>query len=118
MFDESCTEGLVDEKAGKHEKRRTWHVEQRAYRIGQDVVETRPPAIRPHVAEGGHDAISDNGFEIIRDAREGIEADWSLDVGRIDVDQIIGTCARNVSKCGFREIAVRIEEGEPLAGRK
>jgi len=65
------------------------------------------------VSEGRYDAVGDDRLEIVRHAREGIKAGGSVDVGRVDVDKIVGASARNVGKCGFRKIAVRIEESKP-----
>ena len=70
------------------------------------------------MSEGRYDAVGDDRLEIFRHAREGIKADGSVDVGRVDVDKIVGASARNVGKCGFRKIAVRIEESKPFPGRE
>ena len=51
-------------------KRGAGHVEQGAHGVGEDVIEPRPPALRPHVAKGRHHAIGDDGLEIIGHARE------------------------------------------------
>src|SRR5208283_5574751 len=71
---------LVDEQTGEHEQGRTRNVEERAHRIGENVIEPWPPAVRPHMPERGHHAVGDDGLEIVRHAREGIEADWPLEV--------------------------------------
>ena len=65
VLDELHAERLVDQQAGEHQQRGAGHVEQRAHRVGQDVIEPRPPALRPDMAEGGDDAIGDDRFEIL-----------------------------------------------------
>ena len=63
--DELHAECLVDQQAGEHQQRAAGNVEQRAHRVGQDVIEARPPALRPDMAEGGDDAIGDDRFQIV-----------------------------------------------------
>ena len=65
LLDELRAKGVVDQQAGEHEKGRAGHVQQRAHRVGEDVIEPRTPAVRPDVAEGGHDAIGDDRLEIV-----------------------------------------------------
>ena len=65
MVDELYAEWLVDQEAGEHQQCAAGDIEQRAYCVGQDVIEPRPPALRPDVAEGGDDAIGYDRFEII-----------------------------------------------------
>ena len=70
------------------------------------------------MTEGGYDAVGDNRPEIGRDAGERIEADRSLDVGRVYVDEVSGAGFGNMRKHVFRKIAVRIEQCEALAGHE
>lgn len=51
VVDELHTEGLVDEQAGQHQEGGAGRVEERAHGVGEDVIEPRPPALRPDVAE-------------------------------------------------------------------
>jgi hypothetical protein len=68
------------------------------------------------MAEGGDDAIGDDWLEILRDVGEGIEADRPIEIGGIDVDQVIGPRAGDMVKRGPSEVAVGIEESEAFAG--
>ena len=113
----SCTrKRLVDEQAGEHEQGRARNVEQGAHRIGENVIEPWPPAVRPDMPEGGHHAVGDDRLEIVRHAREGIEADRPLKVGGVEVDEIIRARAGDMRERGFGEVAMRIEESQALAG--
>ncbi len=116
VLDQPHAKALVDEQAGEHQQRCTGNIEQRAHGVGQDVVEARPPAVRPDVSKCRHDAISHNRLEVVRHAREGIEPNRALDVGRVDVNQVIRACPRNIFERGLREIAVRIEQCETFPG--
>ena len=118
LLDEPHAEALVDQQAGEHQQRRTGNIEQRAHGVGEDVVEARPPAVRPDVPERRHDAISHNGLEVVRHVREGIEADGTLDVRRVEVDQIVGARAGNIRERGLRKVAMRIEQRETFPGGK
>ena len=118
MFNELRSEPLIDEQTGKHQERGTGHIEQRAHGVGENVIEPRPPVIRPHVAEGGHDAVGNDGLKIVRHAREGIESDRPLDIGRVDIDEVVGAAPRDVVQRGLGEIAVGIEKSYALAGRE
>src|ERR1019366_7193638 len=118
LFDELRPEALLDEEVRQHEKRAARNVEERSHRIEENIVEARPPAIRPDMTEGGDDAVGDNWPEIGRDAGEGIEADRPLDVGRVDVDEVSGAGFGNMRKHVFCKIAVRIEQCQALAGEE
>ena len=50
--------------------------------------------------------------------RQRIKADRPLDVGGVDVDEIVGTGAGDVIERGFGEVAVRIEQRNTFAGRE
>lgn len=65
-----------------------------------------------------HDAIGDDRLEIVRDVREGIEADRTFEVVRVDVHQVVRPGARNVFERGLSEVAMRIKESKPLPGRE
>jgi len=116
VLDELRPECLVDEQAGEHEQGRARNVEQRAHRIGENVIEPWPPAVRPHMPEGGHHAVGDDGLEIVRHAREGIEADRPLEVGRVEVDEVIRARAGNMRERSLGQVAMRIEQRQALAG--
>jgi hypothetical protein len=118
MCDELHAKRLVNEQAGKHQQRAAGHVDERTHRVGENVVEARPPAIWPNMTEGRHDAVGDNWSKIARDTGEGIEPDRPLGIGRVYVDQVIRPRTREVLKYGFREIAVRIEQRDALACEK
>jgi hypothetical protein len=60
--------------------------------------------------EGGHNPISDDRREVGRHAREGIEADRPLDVGGVEVDEIICAPAGDMVERGARKIAMRVEQ--------
>ena len=70
LLDELRSEPVVDEEARQHEKRAAGNIEERSHCIEENIVEARPPAIRPDMAEGGHDAVGDNWPEIGRIARQ------------------------------------------------
>jgi hypothetical protein len=116
LLDERHAERLVDQQAGEHQQRAAGHVEQGTYRIGQDVVEPRPPTVGPDMPECGDDPIGDDRLQLLGDGGEGIEADRPLAVGRVYIDQIVGAASRHVEQHGFSEIAMRIEQSEPSAG--
>ena len=86
VVNELNAKALVDQQTGEHQERRTGNIEQRSHRVGQNVIEPRPPAIWPDVPESGHDAIRNDRLEVVRDVREGIEADRALDVGRVEIN--------------------------------
>ena len=68
----SCTrKGVVDKEAGQHQQCRAWNIEQRAHGIGQNVVEPRPPAVRPNMPERGDDTIGDDRLQIVGGTRRG-----------------------------------------------
>jgi hypothetical protein len=69
------------------------------------------------VPERGDDAVGDDRLEIVRDAREGIEADRPFDIGRVDLNQVVASASRDLRQHRFREVAVRIEKGEAFAGK-
>lgn len=68
--------------------------------------------------EGADDVIGDDRFEIVRDGGEGIEADRTDGVGRVDVDEIVGAGSRDLPEHVLGKIAVRIEERQALALRE
>jgi len=70
------------------------------------------------MTEGGYDAVGDNRPEIGRDAGERIEADRSLDVGRVYVDEVLGAGFGNMRKHVFCKIAVRVEQCQALTGQE
>jgi hypothetical protein len=108
--------------AAGHRRRWEWslsnsclrNVDERSRRVGENVIEARPPAIRPDMPESGHNTISDNRPEVGRHVREGVEADRAFDVGRVYVDEVIRPRSRDVRKDGFRKIAMRIEQRDAL----
>ncbi len=110
VCDERRAKGLIDQQARDHEKGGAGNVEDRAHGVGEDVIEPLPPALRPHVPEGRHDAIGDDGLESVGHAGKRIEADRPLGVGRVDVDEIVGARARYMGERGFGEVAMRIEQ--------
>ena len=116
LLDERHPERFVDQQAGEHQQRAAGHVEQRAHRIGQDVIEPRPPALRPDMPEGGDDAIGHDRLQLLGHSGEGIEADRPRAVGRVHIDEIVRAVSRHMEQHGFGEIAMRIEQGEPGAG--
>ena len=116
MRDERHPEGLVDEQTGEHEQGRTRNVEQGAHGVGENVIEPRPPAVRPDMPEGRHDAVSDDRLEIIRDARQGIEADRPLKIGGVEVKEVIRARPGDMREGSFGQVAMWIEERQPLAG--
>jgi hypothetical protein len=66
--------------------------------------------------EGGHDAVGNDGLEIVRHVREGIEADRSLKIGGVKVDEIICSRAGDMRERSFGQVAMRIEQSQSLAG--
>ena len=68
--------------------------------------------------EGGHDAVGNDGLEIVRYARQGIEADRPLKIGGVEVDEIIRARAGDMREGSFGQVAMRIEERQALAGDK
>ena len=65
LVNELLAERLVGQQAGEHQQGAAGNIEQRAHRVGQDVIETRPSALRPDMAEGGDDTIRDKRLEIL-----------------------------------------------------
>jgi hypothetical protein len=61
----------------------------------------------------GHD-----WFAIVRHLGEGIETDGPFGIGRVDVDEIVGACFRNLGERQFGKVAVRIEKREAFAGHE
>ncbi len=106
---------LVDEQAGEHEQSGTRNVEQGAHRIGENVIEPWPPAVRPHMPERGHHAVGDDGLEIVRHAREGIEPDRPFKIGGVEIDEVIRARAGDMRESSFGEVAMRIEQRQALA---
>lgn len=45
MLDQLYSKGFIDEQPGKHEKRGAGNIEQRTHGVGEDVIESMPPAI-------------------------------------------------------------------------
>jgi hypothetical protein len=70
------------------------------------------------MAECGNHAVGDNGLEVIWHTGERVEPDRPFDVSGIDVDEIIGAGSRNVGEHRFGEVAMRIEQRKPFAGRE
>ena len=68
--------------------------------------------------ECGHDTVGDDGLEIVRHAREGIEADRPLKIGGVEVDEVIRARARNMRERRFGQVAMRIEQSQALTGDK
>ena len=68
------------------------------------------------MAEGRHDVVRDDGLEVVRHTGQRIEADRPLDVGRIDVNEVISTGARHEFEDGFGEVAMGIEQRDAGAG--
>ncbi len=97
-----AAKAVVDEQAGQHEQGGAGHVEQGAHGVGEDVIEAVAPAVGPDVAKGGHDAVGDDGLEVVAHLGQGIEADGPVEVGRIDVDEIVGAGARHARQNGVR----------------
>lgn len=65
-----------------------------------------------------HDAIGDDRRQVGRHARQRIEADRPLDVGGVDVDEIVRAPARDVVERRAGEVAVWVEQGDARASRK
>ena len=68
--------------------------------------------------EGGHHTIGDDGLEIVRHARQGIEADRPLKIGGIEVDEVIRARAGDMREGSFGQVAMRIEQRQALAGEE
>jgi hypothetical protein len=51
----------------------------------------------------------DDRREIGRHAREGIEADRSFNIGRVDIDEVVRARTRDMFKRGAGEVAMRIK---------
>ena len=68
--------------------------------------------------ECGHDAVGDDGSVIYLNPVEHIESDRAIKVGRVEVDQLVGTFGGNEGKGPFGEVAVGVEEGDAAAHRQ
>ena len=48
-------------------------------------------------------------------AGEQVVGDWIFEIGRVEINEIIGTASRDVIENFFCQVAMRIEEGTALA---
>src|SRR5205807_879594 len=90
--------------------------EQRRDTLKQKIFEPRTPAVAPEVLEGRNDAGGGERVPLPRHARERIKANRIVGVGDIEVAHLMRPARRQGINNGLRQVAMRIEDGDPVAG--
>lgn len=96
-------------------QRRAGRFQQGEDGVPQDVLQARPPAIRPVFLEGiqqpgrRHTAVS------CRYPGEGIEREGEVRVRHIEMDDPLPVSGRNRGKNALKQVAVRVEQGQAPA---
>ena len=98
------------------EKGRGGELDERRDGVRQDVLEAGPPAVRPDRLEGGDDTRDGQVAVLGRVVGEDVEADRISEVGGVEVADVIDARAGDVVEEALGEVAVRVEEGDALAG--
>ena len=99
----------VDERGARRRKQRHDAVE-------QEVLQPRSPALAPEVLEGGDDAGGGERVALGRDVRQRIEADRPLGIGGVEIADLMGAFGRDAIRDRLGEVAVRVDDGDALAG--
>ena len=88
--------------------------DQRGDAMEKEMLQARPPRIRPQVFERGDDAGGGERPALGRDPRRRIEADRPLGVGHVEVAHVVDAGARDGVENIERQVAVRIDHGDPF----
>jgi hypothetical protein len=102
--------------AGQIDERGIGRAQQRGNAMKKKVFQPRPEALAPEVFEGGDDARGGERPALGRKLRQRIEADRMLAIAGIEIAYLIGACGRNAIRHRLGEVAVRVDNGDPVAG--
>ena len=75
MADAGFAKGVVLQKAGEIEQRRVGHIHERTNGMREDVLQARPPEVRPDGTKSADDTIGNERTKILRHLGEKIETD-------------------------------------------
>lgn len=83
--------------------------------IVENVFEARTPGVSPDAFERPHDAAGDEMPFVGWNVGDQIEADGEVEIARIEIHQVVGPVRGNAIEQFFGEVAVRIDQANPVA---
>lgn len=89
-------------------------VQEGGHRVVQDVLQPRAPRVPPDPLERTDDPGGDEVAVVRRDVRQDVQADGELQVGRVEVHEVVGPLRRDVVQDLIREVAVRVDEADAV----
>ena len=108
--------GFVGEETGQAEEGRAGTVKKKSDRIQQDVFKTRAPALGPDMFERSNEIGGDQRPVVGQHAVKRIEADREVEIGRVEIEDMVGAlCRHGIDEHG-RQIAMGIEQRKAVPG--
>jgi hypothetical protein len=94
----------------------SWAREERSDAVIKEVFKPRSPTVPPQVLECGNHPRRGERLARWRNTSKRVEPDRKFGVGDVEVAHLVCALGRHGVDNGFGKVAVRVDDGDPLAG--